>query len=275
MPDSLTELVAALDRNDAVPERWAQGSERGPDPVSVAWASSSSPWAMVQLLHQIRSSESERAAAAWLASAAEPGHPPADASQECGHCAGAVRAAIERPPTAVELSAATRERRAEAERAWVLGEDPIAMIEAAARAGVDPRRLGRSVCACARRAIERTPAVDPRTRRALAIAERWALGEEVTRPELYNASATAREVPATLPEEPLGVLTALAVAAAVEIAHTSAHLGTAPAALFGHAVDMAVEALTAGMRAQAGDRPAHAAAVECAHLVRAAIGELY
>jgi hypothetical protein len=92
--------------------------------------------------------------------------------------------------------------------------------------------------------------------------------------ELYNASATAREVPATLPEEPLGVLTALAVAAAVEIAHTSAHLGSAQPALCGHAADMAVAAIAAGMRAQAGDRRAHAAAVECAHLVRAAIGEL-
>jgi hypothetical protein len=267
--------VAAFEASDSVPARWGEASDPGSDPVSAAWAISTSPWAVGRLLQQIRSTESERAGAAWKASASEPGHPPVDVSEACGHCADAIRAAIARPPAVADLVAASEERRAEAERAWALGEDPVAMIEAATRAGVAPRLVGRAACACVRRAIERTLLADPRSRRALTIAERWALGEDVTRPELYNAATRAREVPATLPEDRARALCALAVVAAVAIADTALHSGSAPLpSTCGHAVDMAMNAIEAVMRAQAEDRPARAAATECAHIVRTTIGEL-
>lgn len=266
MADPLSSLVGALDQRHVLPPGWATKAD-GSDPVRAAWAASTAPWLMARLLAELRPGDADRASAIWTERAAEPGHPPADAFLVCDHCARAIRAAIASPSVA-ELEAVLAEHRAQAARTWALGEDPVAMIDAAARLGVDPRRLLRAVCACARRAMERAPVADLRTRRALTIAERWAAGEDVTRPELYNASFAARDVPSAVPEGAAS-LTASAVAATIAVAHAAHEGGAGHPLACGQAVDMAMRAI-----AESTGGSALGAAAECAALLVGMMGDL-
>lgn len=282
--DPLINLVVFLQGSGSLPPAFREPPLTDQDPVSAAWAVSTSPWSMVRLLQIIRSADAERAAEAWTASAAESGHPPIDVAPTCPHCAEGVRAEA-RAPTLQDVLSALQSLGDEAARAWDLGEDPAAMLDAAVRAGADHRLVVRAVCACVRQALNLAPEADTRSHRALAITERWAAGGEVTRPELYNAAAAAREAADTAARQVLelpGEVTpahaaALAASAAAGLAHVIAFDHAPPLPLTGHAVELAAFAIARATRSPGDDLgpespAARDAAAACARVLRAVLG---
>lgn len=284
---SLGELVTSFEGTGILPISWNFQQSRGhEDPVSVAWAACTSPWLMMRLLQLVRASSAEHATAAWMASASELGHGPPDESRVCPHCAHAVRAAVP-PPTLSDTIAALRQLKAEDMHNWTLGVDPSAMIAAAVRSGADQRLVVRAVCRCARRTLDFVTGLNARAKWSLAVAEKWATDDDVTRAELYNAVSAAQEaLEAASSTARAGrdgartmQATALALKMAVALVYSIAFGNDKPLPQSQYAVEASAWAIACA-RHPADDescpdsRALLTASAECARIVGATIGAL-